>query len=76
MGKLTMQPNANAVAFKELFDEFIRFKTLQNLSPQSIRYYEDFAFFGRADKRLQNTAYDIKTQQGCKNTRPNFSQKQ
>ena len=25
--KLTMQPNSNAVAFKELFDEFIRYKT-------------------------------------------------
>ena len=41
MKKLTMKPNSNAVAFKELFDEFIRFKKLQNLSPQSIRYYED-----------------------------------
>jgi len=41
MKKLTLQPNSNAVAFNELFIEFIRYKTLQNLSPQSIRYYED-----------------------------------
>ena len=42
--KLTLQPNSHTVAFKELFDEFIRFKKLQNLSSENIRYYEDYIF--------------------------------
>ena len=66
--KLTMQPNSNTVAFKELFDEFIRYKTLQNLSPQSIKYYEDcynyFIEFAEKEKNgvcsdiTENTFYD------------------
>ena len=64
--KLTLKPNSYAVALKDLFDEFIRFKTLQNLSPQSIRYYEDcynyFIEFSNKDgvcsEIIENTFYD------------------
>jgi len=66
MKKLTLKPDSHRIPVKELFDEFIRFKTLQNLSPQSIKYYEDcynyFIEFSNKDgvcsDITENTFYD------------------
>ena len=66
MKKFILKPNANVVALNELYDEFIRFKKLQNLSPQSIKYYEDcynyFIEFSNKDSSCsditENTFYD------------------
>jgi len=38
---ITLQRAADSVAFAELCEEVMRFKRLHNLSPQTIRYYED-----------------------------------
>jgi len=41
MKKLSLQSNGEKIVFKEIFEEFIRFKTLQNLSPETLHYYDD-----------------------------------
>ena len=50
---ITLQLDAATVTFRELLDELLRFKKLENLSPRSIDFYEDCgerfaAFFGEA----------------------------
>jgi len=46
MQKLSMRPQTAAVTLQELFDRFIAYKKIQNLSPESIVYYgECFRFF-------------------------------
>ena len=48
MKKLTLQQSSSETAFAELFDEFIRFKNLQNLSEETIIYYgECYRYFTR-----------------------------
>ena len=39
--KIMLNQKPSAITVKELFDEFLRFKKLQNLSPESLSYYED-----------------------------------
>ena len=41
MKVLTLQQDSTEVTIKELFEEFIRFKNLQNLSDETIKYYDD-----------------------------------
>jgi len=46
MPKLTMQPTTGKITLQEMFDKFIAYKKIQNLSPQSILYYsESYRFF-------------------------------
>ena len=46
MPKLSMQSNPTSLTLEELFNRFIAFKKIKNLSPESIDYYENcFEFF-------------------------------
>lgn len=46
MKRMTLQPEKEEITFEELFDDFIRFKKVRNLSPSTINYYEDcYKFF-------------------------------
>jgi len=38
---ITMQPDTPSITFEELRAEFIRFKKLRNLAPDTIKFYED-----------------------------------
>ena len=38
---ITMQPETPSITFEELRAEFIRFKKLRNLAPDTIKFYED-----------------------------------
>ena len=40
MSKLTLQQNSNEINLNELFEEFQRYNTLQNLSSETIKYYD------------------------------------
>jgi len=63
---ITLRQEPDAASFAELCAEFIRFKKLRNLAPDTISYYEDcgryFAdFFGEdtmCDKLTEDTYYD------------------
>jgi len=46
MPKLAMQPKTAQITLQELFDQFIAFKQIKNLSHESIDYYQNcFTFF-------------------------------
>ena len=46
MQKVTMQPKAAELTLQSVFDKFIAFKKIKNLSPESLDYYEEcFRFF-------------------------------
>jgi len=41
MKMITLKQNSDEVTVKEIFEEFIRYKALQNASPETIKYYKD-----------------------------------
>jgi len=59
MKKPTIQQSSSEVVLKDLFSEFIRFKNLQNLSPESIKYYEDCYRYFIESFDENNTCADV-----------------
>jgi len=76
---LTLQQETPAAAFSELCAEFVRFKKLRNLAPDTISYYEDCAryfndFFSAdtmCEKITKDTYYDYI--EYLHETKPNLS---
>ena len=79
MKMLSLQQSSSETTLKDLFDEFIRFKTLQNLSPETIKYYDDcyryfVEFFGEVavcSEISEDTFYDYMGH--IHDTKPNLS---
>ena len=63
MRTLTMQPKTADLTLQAVFDKFISFKKIKNLSPRSIEYYEGcFEFFAKycpADQPCADITKDI-----------------